>query len=242
MYRVLKKDCLDLPPKVYERRYVELTPQQRKLYNEVATDFMAEMGGKIMSAALAMTRLMRLQQITGGFFKPNDDAEPIEIPGGNPKLDDVMDVAEQTAGKMIIWARFTAELRLIANTLEKEYGSSAVARYWGEISNSQRDKRKKAFETDPACRYFVAQAQAGGTGLDGLQIADTVHYFSNDFSLITRLQSEDRAHRGGSEIHDKVTLIDSVAEDTNDIKILDTLRDNQNVADAITGDDPRKWI
>lgn len=99
-----------------------------------------------------------------------------------------------------------------------------------------------AFRDDPSVRFFVGNQAAGGTGLDGLQVASTVVYYSNDTSLTNRLQSEDRAHRGGSEVHDRVTIIDIIADDTLDEKFLNALRARKNVADLVVGDDPREWV
>ena len=62
-FRVLKKDCLDLPPKIYQRHYVEMSPKQEKLYNEMRKEFIAEMEGETIDAPEAITRLLRLQQL-----------------------------------------------------------------------------------------------------------------------------------------------------------------------------------
>ena len=242
-YRVLKRECLDLPPKVYSRRYVELTPQQRSLYNDVRDEYIALYDQHLLTAPLAITRRMRMAQITGGFFSGDGSAAPVAIDGGNPKLASLLDTIAETQGKVVVWARFHPELELIAMELATEYGTNSVARYWGGVGSAKvRDAAKNAFTTDPRCRFFVAQQQAGGTGLDGLQVAATVLFYSNDESLITRLQAEDRAHRGGSEIHDKVTIVDIEAEDTLDRVLLDAFLNKKEVADAITGDDPRSWL
>jgi SNF2 family DNA or RNA helicase len=65
-------------------------------------------------------------------------------------------------------------------------------------------------------------------------------YYSNDFSLETRLQSEDRAHRIGQKKN--VTYIDLVAKNTIDEKVMDALRNKQSVANLITGDNVKQWI
>lgn len=242
-YRVLKIDCMDLPPKVYERRDVDLNSEQRRIYNSLRDEFFAEFGDKVMAAPLAMVRMARLQQIVGGFFKEDAHAKEVAIGDSNPKLDELFEVIEEASpdAKFHIWARFKSELRMISSALQKRDGyPECVAEYWGEQTDKQKDANKTRFATDPRCRYFVAQQQAGGTGLDGIQVASVVVYFSNDFALVNRQQSEDRAHRGGMK--GKVTIIDLYADDTLDAKIIDTLRANKEVADEINGDNPRKWI
>lgn len=251
--RVLKSECLDLPPKVYQKRYVTLTDTQRNLYNNIRDDYIALYQDRLLTAPLAITRIMRMQQITGGFYPDTESPDDIiQIEDTPPKLRALLDIIDDAAPntKFLIWARFTAELAMIAARIERHIigddeqlaHSHPVARYWGAQSSSARDKDKMRFIEDPQCRFFVSQPSAGGTGLDGLQVASTIIYYSNDLPLRTRLQSEDRAHRGGSERHVSITIIDIEAEDTLDRKIIDDLRAKKSIADTITGDDPTLWI
>ena len=112
--------------------------------------------------------------------------------------------------------------------------------YHGGIENDLRSINVQRFQSDPEARFFVGHVQAGGKGLT-LHAANTVVYFSNDFSLENRLQSEDRAHRIGQRSN--VTYIDFVATNTLDETIVTTLRGKKSVADLITGDIPLSdWI
>lgn len=240
-FRVVKSECMDLPPKVYSKRIVQLTPEQRRMYDSLAQDMMVEYEGGLMTATLAMVRYGRLHQITGGFFKADNALNALPIKGGNPKLEALLDAVEDADGKVVIWAAFTQESDAILYHLRERYGAQAVALYRGDNKGS-RDKDKWRFTNVPTCRFFVSNQAAGGTGLDGLQVANTVIYYSNSNKLRDRLQSEDRTHRGGSEIHHSVNYIDIVAEDSYDEKQLRALRANKNVADMITGDSPKEWI
>jgi SNF2 family DNA or RNA helicase len=242
-YRITKAECLDLPPKVYERRYVELNAEQRVLYNKLKKEFVAEFGGGKINAAMAMTRMMRLQQITGGFAPVlNDVGETIAThPVGktNPKINALLELLEETDGKVIIWARFRKELELIAVALREEYGTKSAVEYHGGVSDKDRQSAVFTFQREHDPRFFVGQPHSGGIGLT-LTAASTVVYFSNDFSLETRLQSEDRAHRIGQQ--KSVTYIDIEAVDTLDKKVIDALRSKKDMADVITGDNPSQWI
>lgn len=238
-YRKLKTECLDLPPKVYQKRFVTLTAEQRNIYDTIVDKYMAEYNGQFLDASMALTRLTRLQQITGGFF-PLEDGTVVPIGETNPKLDELVETIEDTEGKIIIWARYTAELEMIVATLKQIY-DEPVARYWGAVKPKDKDAGKAAFcDKNHPCRFFVAQQQSGGTGLDGLQIASTEIYFSNDFSLLNRLQSEDRGHRMG--MAGSLTIIDLEAVDTRDSFIIDALRNKKDVADLIVGDPSKAWI
>jgi SNF2-related domain len=244
-YRVLKKDCLDLPAKVYKKRYVEMLPEQRRLYEQLRDDFYTEYEGGLMTAPLAITRYQRLQQILGGFWKRDTQVEPVVI-GGDPlelpKIVELLDIVQPLTGKVLVWANYQHECEAIARALEGVYGGGSVARYWGGITNAARSKQKALFIGSKHCRFFVSNPGAGGEGLDGLQVADTEVYYSNGFSLRNREQSEDRAHRGGSEAHESVTIYDIVVPDSLDEKTLRALRMKKDVSTLVIGDDPKEWL
>lgn len=254
-YRITKSDCLDLPEKLYCKRYVELTPAQRSLYNSLKKEVLAEFNGMTMSAPLALTKLLRLQQIVGGFFVPDkeishdnflNDCDSIDIVRNmvgnvkpepidkvNPRVESLIELLEETNGKVIIWARFRAEISAICEAIAASFGRESTVEYHGGVDNQTRSDNIQRFQNEDACRFFVGHVQAGGKGLT-LHAATTVVYFSNDFSLENRLQSEDRAHRIGQTKN--VTYIDMIAVNTLDEKIVSTLRSKKSVADLITGD------
>lgn len=254
-FRVTKSECLDLPEKLYTKRYVQLSENQSKLYKQMKKDVIAEFNGKKMSAPLALTRLLRLQQIVGGFFTPDasmmedeefdvtyvtQKVEPQAIDETNPRVESLIELLQESPGKVIIWARFRAEIAAIVSRIEQEFGIGSVVQYHGGIKNDQRSDAVKSFQESPTVRFFVGHVQAGGRGLT-LHAAQTVVYYSNSFSLENRLQSEDRAHRIG--LKHNVTYVDMVAVDTLDEHIIDALRSKHDIADLITGDDKLEgWI
>ena len=252
-YRVTKQDCLDLPEKLYVKRYVKLSESQQKLYNALKKEVLVEFHGKEMSAPLALTRLMRLQQIVGGFFTPDievTDCEenenfvrtklpPEPIDKTNNRVETTIDILHEAQGKVIIWARFRAEIAAIAARIKEEFGEESLVEYHGGVDNSGRSDSIKAFQEKEAVRFFLGNVQAAGKGLT-LHAATTVVYFSNNFSLEDRLQSEDRCHRIGQKHN--VTYIDLIAAGTLDETLVQTLRDKKLVADLITGDQTLSWV
>jgi SNF2 family DNA or RNA helicase len=238
--RVTKEDCLDLPPKLYQKAYVELSPEQRNLYNTLKTELIAEFEGKEVSAALMLTRMLRLQQITGGFFPTDEDGEPLVIPssGRFAVLTSLLENIPLNR-KAIIWARFTAEIKYMEQLIKEKFGDNSVVTYYGATAAADRMENVNKFQLDPTARFFIGNPKAGGRGLT-LHAASTVIYYSNDFSLETRLQSEDRAHRIGQEL--AVTYIDMIARGTLDARIVRALRTKKNIADQITGDNIKEWM
>ena len=221
-YRCLKVDCLDLPPKVYKSFPVELTARQSEMYNSLVRDFITQIGdGELMTAELAVTRLLRLQQIICGWAK-TDSGNVVEIDSDNPRLKALHSVLEDIEGKVVIWARFVSDLDLIASSLGKD-----AIRYRGDIEDVAR------FQSDEGARYFVANPASAGLGLT-LTAAETVIYYSNSFDLEHRQQSEDRTHRIGTK--NSVTYIDLIADGTIDVHIVDSLRGKKLISDSVLQD------
>lgn len=238
-YRITKDECVDLPPKIFQQRYVELTPQQRKIYNDIAQRSIIELeDDEELSITNVLTRALRLQQVLGGFVPKEEFAPVVPIEGPNPRITALLDIVEELDGKAIIWARFRAELDLIEKTLRKEYGRKAVVAYHGGVNNDDRKAAKEAFQKGDA-RFFVGQPHSGGMGLT-LTAANTVIYYSNDFSLEARLQSEDRAHRIGQ--NRAVNYVDIECRGTLDTKVIEALRAKKDLAELINRDEARKLL
>jgi SNF2 family DNA or RNA helicase len=143
-------------------------------------------------------------------------------------------------GKVIIWANYVHDIKEITNTLENEYGEGSVVQYYGEVSSQDRQEAIKQFQDSKSnVKYFVGNTQTAGYGLT-LTAASNVIYYSNNYDLEKRLQSEDRAHRIGQ--HKPVTYVDLIAEKTVDEKILKALKKKINIASIVMGDTVQDWI
>ena len=237
-YRVLKEDCLDLPEKVFTKRLVELTPEQDKAYKQMKQMALAMLdNGEVMTTVNVMTQLMRLHQITCGHFKA-DDGTTTALK--NNRIDALMQLLEETEGKVIIWANYREDIKNIVESLKKAYGEASTVEYHGGVDATLRQKHIALFqEKNGPARYFVGNAQTGGYGIT-LTAANTVVYYSNSYDLEKRLQSEDRAHRIGQT--GSVTYVDLIAENTVDHKIVKSLRSKINIANEIMGEDIKEWI
>ena len=242
-YRVTKEQCLDLPEKIFERRLVQMSPEQKRLYSDIKSKSLYELqqGDEAIAVSNVLTKLLRLQQVLGGFLPAEEYAPAIPIKGPNNRLAALMDIVEEALpdGKLIIWSRFRPELAAISDALAAEYGRKSVVQYHGGVDKHDRETSVDRFQNDETCLFFVGQPHSGGYGLT-LTAAKTVIYYSNDFSLEARLQSEDRAHRIGQ--NDKVTYVDMECEKTIDSKIILALRSKKNVSDMVLQDDPTTWL
>jgi len=235
-YRVLKEDCLDLPPKNFIKRHIVLTADQRKIYDQMKKHALAMLNGKVTTTMTVLTQLMRLHQITCGHFTADDGSTQL-IP--NNRITELMDVLAETEGKAIIWANYQRDVNQIIEAIVKEYGPGSVVDYYGLTPQEERQDNIRKFQNDSKCRFIVGTPQTGGYGITLTQ-ANTVVYFSNGYDLEKRLQSEDRAHRIGQKKN--VTYVDIICDDTIDEKIVKALRDKINIASEVLGEELKAWI
>jgi len=236
-YRITKEECLDLPPKVFVKREVQLTKEQMKAYEEMKTLALAMFDKGLTTTVNALTQLMRLHQITCGHSKLDDGTE-ISIP--TKRTEELLSVIEETSGKVIIWANYRHDIESIKLELQKEYGMAAVGTYYGDTDEEERRRVVREFqEPESELRFFVGNPRTGGYGLT-LTAASTVVYYSNSFDLEVRLQSEDRAHRIGQT--KSVTYVDLMVPGTIDEKIVRALRDKIDIANEVLGEEMKEWL
>jgi len=235
-YRVLKEDCLDLPPKNFIKRHITLTPDQKKVYEQMKKHAIAMLNKKVTTTVSVLTQLMRLHQITCGYVTA-DDGSIQEVESN--RMNELMSILEETEGKVIIWANYQFSVGDIIQKITKKFGKESYVHYYGLTPQEIRQENIKRFQNDPECRFIIGTPQTGGYGITLTQ-ANTVIYYSNGYDLEKRLQSEDRAHRIGQK--KTVTYIDIIAEDTIDEKIVEALRKKINIASEVLGEELKEWI
>jgi SNF2 family DNA or RNA helicase len=236
-HRVLKDDCLDLPPKTYMKRTIQLSEEQSKVYKQMKEIALATLNGKLTTTHNVITQLMRLHQITCGHFK-SDDGTTQTLKSN--RLDELMDVLSEMEGKAVIWAHYRYDIEVIVEAIKKEYGDKSVVTYYGDTSTEDRQKAIKLIQ-DPnsSVRFIVGTPQTGGYGIT-LTGASTMIYYSNGYDLEKRQQSEARIDRIGQTKN--MTYIDIIAEGTVDEKIVKALRTKVNIATEVLGEELKDWI
>ena len=236
-FRVLKDDCLDLPPKTFMKRIVQLSAEQKKVYDQMKQMALAILNGKMVTTATVLTQLMRLHQITCGHFKSDDgDIQILK----NERLDELLDVLDEVEGKAVIWAHYRYDIEVIVEAIKKRYGDNTVVTYYGDTTTEDRQKAIKLIQDkDSPVRFIVGTPQTGGYGIT-LTGASTMIYYSNGYDLEKRQQSEARIDRIGQE--KPMTYIDIIAEGTVDEKIVDALRKKVDIASKVMGEELKAWI
>ena len=223
-FRATKAECLDLPETTEIVRTVELESQAQGMYRELVRDSFISLKDGEVSAANVLTRLLRLSQLTGGFLREDDSERPIQVSDAKlAALADIVDSAAQDGKKLVIIARFLPEIDAIRRMLEKKCINYSVIS--GEIKD--RDDQVRRFQTDPDVTVFVGQIATAGLGIT-LTTADTMVFYSLDYSMSNFEQAKARIHRVGQR--NPCTYLYLVSAGTVDEKVLQALRDKADLA------------
>ena len=234
-YRVTKDEALDLPEQTFENRVIPMSKKERGIYDRLRRDGYAELEGSgTITATTVLTKLLRLQQFTGGFLVEDDATRPQLVSRG--KLDALEDILQdyvvEGRKKLVIFARFLPEIHEIEALCSKVLGKAemrAVAIY-GDIKKEERGAIVQRFQTDSATMAFIGQIDTAGTGIT-LTAADTCVYYSVNFNYATYSQSLSRIHRIGQK--NRCTYIHLVAEKTIDETILQALAKKEDLAKTV---------
>lgn len=232
VYQVTRDECLDLPGKIYKRRYFYRTDAQRDAYEQAKLEMLSLDSFNEWESLYAIFRLFTaLQQITSGFWsrRAGNGAplEQIELP--HRRLDCLADVLREIPSyeKVIIWAKYHYDIQGIAQRLAAEFATDGAAFYHGGIKEATRAAELAKFRNE--ARFLVATP---GTGAHGLTLNEAGHhvFYNNSFKYAERLQAEDRSCRIGQTR--SVIYLDIVCADTIDERILRAQAQKENVADA----------
>lgn len=233
-FRVTKDEALDLPEQTFETRKIQFSQKEKNLYERIKKDSYAKLdGGGHITASTVLTRLLRLQQLAGGFLVQDDAQKPQLV--SRAKLDALADIIEDyvigSGKKLVIFARFIAEVKAImelaGKVLPKELKQVAI---YGDIKKEDRGGIVKQFQEDPNTVLFIGQIDTAGTGIT-LTAADTCVYYSKNFNYATYSQSLSRIHRIGQR--NCCTYIDLEIEGTIDELISKALSRKEDMAKTV---------
>lgn len=230
-YRVTKEECLDLPQQTFINRYVQFTDAEQAIYEQLRKSSFLELEtGENVTATTILTMYLRLMQLTGGFLTADESTRPKQV--NTAKLDALADIVDDyvvDAGKkLVIFARFRAEIAAIENLLRLrkiQYGS-----IYGDVPMEERGKIVEDFQTNPDTKVFVAQIQTAGLGIT-LHAASAAVFYSYDYNYANYAQALARIHRIGQRL--PVTYIHLVVDGSIDEKILAALENKEDMAKTV---------
>lgn len=214
-----KEDCLDLPPKIYEKRYIEMNKEMEKQYKEMKKQYIIEYNDEYVTASIALVKLLRMQEILSGQY--------LKDQRNNNKLIVLTEILNEIIGEnqVVLWCRFRPSifmLRQLASKMKVPYSC-----IFGDIID--RKKQIDDFQSGHT-KLFIGQIQTGGMGIT-LTAGTHVIVYENTFSLQDRKQFEDRVHRPGQT--KKITYIDLIYKNTIDEKVLTAISNKQDVSNYL---------
>ena len=236
-FRVTKEEALDLPEQTFETRQVEMTAKERRTYNSLLLKSVAEIEGEgTVTATTVLTKLLRLQQFTGGFLVKDGGAKPERV--STAKLDALKDIIEDYVmdggKKLVVFARFIPEveaiIKMAEKTLKPEKTGKKVVSIQGSVKKEERGGIIERFQKDPDTVVIVGQIDTLGVGVT-LTAADTCVYYSKTYNYATYEQSLSRIHRIGQR--NVCTYIDLVCVDSVDERISEALKKKEDLATKI---------
>jgi SNF2 family DNA or RNA helicase len=245
-YRKRLEECYDMPPKIYQKREVPLTDEQRRIYRELKEFATVQLSSEVhVTATMVMTQVLRLHQVLCGHVR-DEQGNVHEISQNRTR--ELLDLLGEFDGKAVIWCSYDEDIRRVSEAIRKEYTEGGflsddwshgpVARFWGGNLRT-REEEERRFKTDPTCRFMVATAAAGGRGRTW-DAASLVVYYSNTPNLEHREQSEERPQNVGKM--NSTLYVDLVSPETVDEKYLHALRAKIDMAAAVNGDSWRDWV
>lgn len=230
-YRVTKEECLDLPQQTFINRYVRFTDAEQAIYEQLRKSSFLELEtGENVTATTILTMYLRLMQLTGGFLTADESTRPKQV--NTAKLDALADIVDDyvvDAGKkLVIFARFRAEIAAIENLLRLR--KIQCGSIYGDVPMEERGKIVEDFQTNPDTKVFVAQIQTAGLGIT-LHAASTAVFYSYDYNYANYAQALARIHRIGQRL--PVTYIHLVVDGSIDEKILAALENKEDMAKTV---------
>ena len=235
-FRVTKAECLDLPETTDITRFVALEPEAFKTYKSVVKDSYAELAAGEVTVTNVLTKLMRLSQLTGGFIHADDNARLVPISSSKLNaLGEIIESVQSEGGKVVVIARFIAEIDAISKMLNGNCIQHAIIT--GEVKD--RSAEVDAFQNNPDVTVFIGQIQTAAMGIT-LTAASTMVFYSLDYSMSNYEQARARIHRVGQK--NACTYIHLIAKSTIDEKVLKALRDKTNLAKVLVDDYKQRGV
>jgi ERCC4-related helicase len=231
-------DVLDLPPKRFQRVPVVLEPAAWDAYQKMAYELFLELkDGDTSDAKNVAVKILRLQQITGGWIKSDEgrihQISEVKLNTTRDHLEDLFNDDE----RVVVFARFRPEVQAVYDLGARFKVESHVLR--GGMGREERDQARRQFQSRPGPSLFVAQIQAGGLGIT-LHSSHEVLFYSVTYALDDYIQAYKRVHRGG-QTH-AVLFRHLVAKSTIDIDVYANLRAKQDIMDVVMNPRGRKML
>jgi hypothetical protein len=222
--------------RVYERAPVDLTPEQRRVYDELVEAASAELSAESrVTVHQVITQILRLHQVACGHVR-DDDGVVHDLPENRTRA--VVDAASQLGGKVVVWVAFAPDVGKVRDALDRAHGAGSTSVFWGG-NRRDRLREEELFLQEASRRFMVATPAAGKFGREW-RVASGAVYHSNTDNLEDRVQSEARVLAFDKD--EPATYLDVVAAGTVDERIIKNLVRKSLLAAEVDGRRWREWV
>ena len=231
MLRRLKKDILDLPPKIRHTEFVENTPYQSKLYKKLEEE-MIEDKEEILSSMNPLVRFLKLRQVNGSpeLIDDSISVDDDNYASKNAKLGRLVELIDDIVAngeKVVVFSNWVEPLRTLYKFISKKYKTCC---YTGTMAQDVRQKHKDAFINNPS--YSVMLGTVGALGVSHtLTVARNIIFYDEPWNPSDIEQCEDRCHRPGTT--QSVNIYTIITRDTVDEKVHDIISRKEGIANYI---------
>lgn len=239
-YRKMKSECLQLPPELIVPMRVPMSTEQAKAYKELKEQLITYVDDRACKASLAVVKALRLMQITSGFISLEGQGDEMDRANkrfdDTPKIEALRYLLEEITphSKMIVWACWRENYQALRNLFE-ELKIDFVECHGDVSSETKKRANVERFKKDEKARVFLGHPLSGGIGLN-LVAAPYSAFYSWNFSLLQWLQAKSRNHRGGAEVHEKITHYVLPCQDTIDEYVFEKLEEKREIGEKLLGD------
>lgn len=233
MRRMPKEAVLPfLPPKTYITRYVEMTTKQAKAYKQMEDNLVTQLDHGLLVAMNPLVQLTRLVQFASAYAELNEEGE-VKLDAPSCKVDALLEVLEDMDNDpCVVFAQSRQLIEIAGRALVKRNITHGFIT--GGQSTIERQMAINAFQ-EGQIRVILATVAAGGVGIT-LTRANTAVFMQRSWSMVDNRQAEDRVHRIGAEVHDKINIVDIIATGTVEERQRDVLSGKDELLEEIVRD------
>lgn len=236
MLRRRKEKVVDLPPKTFTLREVEMSGSQRERFDEIREGLMLRMRSTsgeqfVREITNILEEYLRAVQVASNprLIDPEWKGEPAKF----LELDEIVnEVVREQGQKIVVWTNYLGNIR----ELVERYRDLGAAPFSGEVSAADREVTVRAFQNEESPRVLVAVPAAGGVGIT-LTAAQTAVYLDKTWNAEHWMQSVDRIHRIGQR--GTVNVISLLSSKVDEMIHWNLRRKEQGQADVLGDNGPR---
>lgn len=227
----------NLPPVIESVRWVTLPPKHRKAYESMRNHLIAEVEGGTLTAQNQLVKAGRLVQLAnslGELTVHEDGTETFTMTDESPKLDAFMeDISngDYEGHQVVVFSDSKQLLNFLGDRLEK--ANKTFVEITGDVTGDDRQRAMDEFQAGE--KQFCLLTRAGGEGIT-LTAADIMVRLVRPWSYRVDVQAAARIRRIGSEIHEHISYIDYVVENTMDEEIIVRLNTKGEAAEEVLRD------